>query len=425
MDIFLLAALTCLVIVTVGYTLNKYLRLPWMFSVIVLGMVLSTLGLFETTMASQDFYFLSRMGMVFFLFTLGLDLDLTQIRKLGGYIVGGNILLTLTEGLTLALFFYWGFPQFVGHSFVIALVAGIAFGTVGEVVLLAILKEFGLEHTKFGQLALGIGVFDDIFEILTLAGVIALPSLISGNSNAAAWQDSVSIVLTLVGLILAAFFLSRMGPSTRRYLEKVPRDSFVVPFTIFMVIFAFIYFGTRRFENMGVVAAIFGGLTIKHLMPEKAIEQYKKPLFFVGNIFLGPFFFLSLGGRMSLEALLTYPLLMLAIMAISLSVRITVSYLLFNKLLGSREAMAMGVGLTSKFSTSVISENLLFTSGLIALPLYSTMMAAFILLKPIIAGVFSSEVARMKDTAEHSSEAGAAPLVLQLQPETVVVQDEA
>ena len=166
MDIFLLAALTCLVIATVGYAVNKVLRLPWMFTVVVFGLTLATLGWFQATMAGRDFQFLARLGMLFFLFTLGMDLELTQIRKLGKYIVGGNILLTLTEGFVLALFFYFGFPQFVNHSFIIALVAGIAFGTVGEVVLLAILKEFGLEHTRFGQLALGIGVFDDIFEIL-------------------------------------------------------------------------------------------------------------------------------------------------------------------------------------------------------------------------------------------------------------------
>jgi Kef-type K+ transport system membrane component KefB len=150
---------------------------------------------------------------------------------------------------------------------------------------------------------------------------------------------------------------------------------------------------------------------VKQLLPAKVIEQYKKPLFFVGNIFLGPFFFLSLGGRMSFDALLTYPLLVLAMMAISLSTRVVVSYLLFHKLIGKRESVALGVGLTSKFSTSIISENLLFTAGLIAQPLYSTMMAAFILLKPIVAGVFSREVARMKD---------ATPAVVTPQPVAVV-----
>jgi len=46
-----------------------------------------------------------------------------------------------------------------------------------------------------------------------------------------------------------------------------------------------------------------------------------------------------------------------------------------NRLLGKRQALVMGVGLTAKFRTSVISENLLFLSGLIAQPLYSTIMA--------------------------------------------------
>lgn len=397
MDIFLLAALTCLVIATVGYAVNKVLRLPWMFTVVVFGLTLATLGWFQTTMAGRDFQFLARLGMLFFLFTLGMDLELTQIRKLGKYIVGGNILLTLTEGFVLALFFYFGFPQFVNHSFIIALVAGIAFGTVGEVVLLAILKEFGLEHTRFGQLALGIGVFDDIFEILVLAVVIALPALVAGGPAAAAWQESTRIVLVLVGLMFATLLLIWFGPTAQRVLSKVPGDSFVLPFTIFAVIFAFIYFGTRYFENMGVVAAIFGGITVRQLLPPKAIEHYKKPIFFVGNIFLGPFFFLSLGGRMSFSALLTYPWLVLAIMAIALCTRMGISYVLFHNLIGKRESVALGVGLTSKFSTSIISENLLFTAGLIGQPLYSTMMAAFILLKPIVAGVFSREVGRIKE----------------------------
>jgi len=400
MDIFLLATLTCLVIATIGYAINKYLRMPWMFTVVVLGMVLSGLGLFKGVMESETFRFLSKMGMLFFLFTIGIDLEIEQIRKLGRYIVGGDILLTLTEGLLLALFFYFAFPEFVSHSFIVALIAGIAFGTVGEVVLLAILKEFGLEKTRFGQLALGIGVFDDIFEVLALALVIALPALAAGGSHNAASQSSLTIVLTLSGILLVTILLSLMGKVTRRFLEKVQNESFVIPFLIFMIIFAFIYFGSRGFENMGVIAAIFSGVAVKQILPEKFVQQYKKPIFFVGNIFLGPFFFLRLGGGMSLNALLTDPLLILVIIAISLLSRLSVSYLLFHKVLGKRQSLVMGVGLTAKFSTSVVSENLLFSSGLIAQPLYSAIMAAFIILKPIIVGVFARSLAVTKDTIQ-------------------------
>lgn len=44
MEIFLLAAVTCLVVITIGSLINKYLRLPWMFTVVILGMTLSALG---------------------------------------------------------------------------------------------------------------------------------------------------------------------------------------------------------------------------------------------------------------------------------------------------------------------------------------------------------------------------------------------
>ena len=400
MDLVLLAIVTYLVIVTIGYAIHKYLRLPWMFTVVVLGMVLSALGLFKGVMDSANFQFLSKMGMLLFLVTIGIDLEIDQIRKLGRYIVGGDILLTLTEGLLLALFFYFAVPEFVSHSFIVALIAGIAFGTVGEVVLLAILKEFGLEKTRFGQLALGIGVFDDIFEVLALALVIALPALTASGSQNTASQNSVIIVLSLSGILMATILLSQVGKVTRRYLESVPTDSFVVPFAIFMILFAFIYFGARGFENMGVVAAIFSGIAVKQVLPDRFIQQYKKPIFFVANIFLGPFFFLSLGGTMSLESLFTYPLLILVILAISLFSRLSLSYLLFHRLLGKRQSLVMGVGLTAKFSTSVVSENLLFSSGLIAQPLYSAIMAAFIILKPIIVGVFSRSLAMMKENIE-------------------------
>jgi Kef-type K+ transport system membrane component KefB len=400
MDLILLATLTYLVIITIGYWINKYMRMPWMFTVVVFGMLLSGFGLFQGVMASETFRFLSRMGMLFFLFTIGIDLEIEQIRKLGRYIVVGDILLTLTEGFLLALFFYFVFPEFVSHSFIVALIAGIAFGTVGEVVLLVILKEFGLEKTRFGQLALGIGVFDDIFEVLALAIVIALPALAAGGSHNAVSQSSLTIVLTLSGILLVTILLSLVGKVTRRYLEKLQNESFVIPFLMFLVIFAFIYFGSRGFENMGVVAAIFSGVAVKQVMPEKFVQQYKKPIFFVGNIFLGPFFFLSLGGTMSLSALMTYPLLILIIIVISLLSRLSLSYLLFHKILGKRQSLVMGVGLTAKFSTSVVSENLLFSSGLITQPLYSAIMAAFIILKPIIVGVFARSLALTKDSVQ-------------------------
>lgn len=393
----MLAILIYVVSITAGYLIDKYLRIPWMLTAVLFGMTLSSFGLFSDVIQSADFQFLSKMGLLFFLFTIGVEIEMEQFRKLGRYIAVGQTLLTLTEGLLLAMFFYFAFPEFVSNSFIVALVCGIAFGTVGEVVLLAILEEFGLVKTRFGQLALGIGVADDIFEVLALSIIVILPAItFVGVSQSAAWSDLLTTVLVLSGLVFITFLLSKTSKYTRRSLEKVKGDSFAIPFLIFMVLFSFVSFGLAGAEGMEVVAAIFAGIAIKQVLPEKFVEQYKKPIYFVANIFLGPFFFVSLGGKMSLSSLQSYPLLSFIIIAISLFSRISVSYFLFNKLLGKRQSIIMGVGLDTKFSTSVVSEYILLTTDLIAAPLYTAIMAAYIILKPIIIVVFSRGLASIK-----------------------------
>jgi Ca2+-transporting ATPase len=394
MEIYMLAILIYAVNITVGYLLDKYLRIPWMITAVLLGMTLSSFGLFSDVIRSTEFQVLSKMGLLFFLFTIGIEIEVEQLRKLGHYITVGFVLLTLTEGLLLAMFFYFAYPEFVSNSFIVALVCGIAFGTIGEVVLLAILEEFELVKTRFGQLALGIGVADDIFEVLALSTIVILPTITSvGVSQSTVWSDLLTTILILSGLVFITFLLSKIGKYAQRSLEKVEGDSFIIPFLIFMVLFSFVSFGLTGAEGMEVVAAIFSGIAIKQVLPEKFVERYKKLIYFVTNIFLGPFFFVSLGGKMSLSSLQSYPLLSLIIIAISLFSRISASYFLFNKLLGKRQSIIMGIGLTTKFSTSVVSEYILLTMGLIAAPLYTALMAAYIILKPIIIVVFSRGLA--------------------------------
>ena len=288
-ELMLLALATYCVILTVGYILDRYLKMPWMFTVVVFAMFLSGFGLFKDALQSESFKFLADMGMLLFLFTIGVDLDLEEVRKLGRYITLGGTLLPLAEGTLIAAFFYLVFPEFVGNSFAVALLAGIAFGTIGEVVLLAVLKQFGVENTRFGQLALALGVFDDIFETLVLCGIVILPSLAATGGQSHAPSDVPGILATLIGVIVVTVVLTMTGDRIRRLLGKVSRTSSIVPFGFFLVIFSFIYFSSTEFGDLGVIAAIFSGIAVKRIFPKEFVEQYKKPIFFVANIFLGPF----------------------------------------------------------------------------------------------------------------------------------------
>lgn len=399
-DIFLLAILTYLVMIAFGRLTSKYLRIPWMFTVVVFSIVLSSFGLFKSTFEGEIFQFLSRTGMLFFLFTIGVDLDLQKISSMGWHIVLGDVLMTLGEGLALGLFFYFAFPTFVSHSFAVALAAGIAFGTVGEVALLAVLKEFSLEKTRFGQLALGIGIFDDIFEMLALAAIITLTRMGTGKTAVDGLGPMLQVLLVIGLLAAATWLMGAAGRFVKGWLEKVEAHSFLIPAVIFLIILSFFYFSSQAVENLGVIAAVFSGIAVQRFIPGVQLERYKRPIYFTASQFLGPFFFLSMGSKISLTSILTYPLLILVIILITLIVRVTISFLFFRKLVGQRQSLVLGVGLSNKFSTSVVSENLLFTSGLMAAPLYSAIMASFILLKPIVLGIFSRYLSLIRDQVE-------------------------
>jgi len=398
-SIFLLLISTYLVIITFGSLFSKYLRLPWMFTVVMYGIVLSIFGGFQDVFQTEQFKLLSQLGMLFFLFTIGLELNLREIKRLGKAIVFGNLALVLTEATLLALLFYFFFPSYVSNNFFVAFIAGMAFGTVGEVLLMAILKEFGVEKTRFGQLALGIGVFDDIFEIFAMGVIVALPAfVVVGSENSTAITDGLQIFGILIALVLVSVTLIKFGKTLQTQFQKLGKlNDKIPPFLIFTILFGFVYLTSSKFADLGILAAIFAGLVIRETMPTAWVDQYKKPIFFAANFILGPFFFLKLGSGISFQSLLSNPFLILIIIAISLVSRMVISFLIFRKIVGNKESVVLGVGLCVKMSTSIVSENLLFSSGLIAAPLYSAIMLTFILMKPIVLAIFSRNLALIQD----------------------------
>jgi len=366
-----------------------------MFALVIFGIILSAFGIFTQTTKSENFNLLANLGMLILLFTIGLDLDLEEIKSLGVYIAAGDLFLCFFEGFMLALLFYFFFPADVGNSFTIALIAGITFGTIGEVVLFAILSEFNLVHTRFGQLSLGMGVFDDVVEVAMLAIIATLP-IFSSVSKA---QNTPSITLffsALAGLLLVTFAILKIGGRIRKVLESIQAPAYAPPFLILLIFFSFIALTTLVYENLAPVAAILSGVVTQEIFPDKVLKESRKSINFL-SMFLSPFFFLSLGTKISFASFLAAPLLPISIVAVSFISRVLASVILFRKLFGVKYSFILGVGLCVKFSTSIVAETLLFTSGFISAGLFSALMASYMLMKPLIVGIYSWFLSGSKD----------------------------
>ena len=394
-DILLLMVVTYGVSLSFGYLLQKYLRIPWMFASLFFGLVLSTTGLFQYTLKSDVFKLLETFGMYFLLFIIGFSLDFRKMGKLKKYIVLGTIIIISLEGISGSLLLYFVFPAEVSNSFLVALVTALSFATVGEAVLLPILKEFGVIKTNFGQLTLGIGTLDDIIEVLMLAVVAVLPGFIPMEQTQII-PDPLSIISCLGFLLLLTFTLLKFGRKIKTILEKNHPPSYLTALLTLFVCFSFIALGGFVFESLATVGAIFGGMVLRGLLPKERLYQNERSVEFLGYIFLSPIFFLSIGAPVSVTSLLLYPSLIALIWTVAKSSKLFSSFLLFRKLLGNKYSLLLGLGLSVRFSTSLIVQFILLSSGFISLALYSALVATAIFMKPVIIGIYSWGLSRGK-----------------------------
>jgi len=387
-DVLLLICITYGVSLVFGFLLQKYLKIPWMFAALFFGIVLSVFGFFAPSIESESFQLLATLGMLVILFMIGFNLDLKEIKKLGKQIFIGTISIISLEGLLGSLLLYFGFPALVSNSYLVALITALSFATVGEAVLLPILSEFNVLNTTFGQLTLGIGTFDDIIEVLMLAIIAALPALLP-KAQVQSFPDPLLILSALGGLLILTLVMTKLANKLKNILRKNSNMPYVHSLLILLVFFSFAALGGFVFESLAAVGAILGGIVARQLLPEKTLNEDEKAINFIGYIFLSPLFFLSIGADVSLTSLFIYPLLIVFLLIVANTSKYITSFMLFRKMLGNKYSLLLGVGLGVRFSTSLIVQSILFSSGYISLALYSALIATAIIMKPIIIGIYS------------------------------------
>jgi Kef-type K+ transport system membrane component KefB len=370
--------------------------MPWMFSALFLGIIFSSLSVFQLTLHDSTFNVLSTMGMLFLLFMIGFNLEIGQMKRFGSHILKGAILIVGLEAAVVGALLFFLFPAQIGYSPLVAIVVALSFATVGEAVLLPILAKFNLLKTRFGQLTLGIGTLDDILEVLTLIMIPFLPILLP-TLNIQGFPDPVFVVLDLIGIFIVTGILVKVASKVKYHLINNVLLSFIRPLLIMLIFFSFVVLGGFVFESLAAISAIFGGIVARSLLPTENFRSDEKVVNFLGYIVLSPMFFLSVGASMSFESIFVYPLLILVILVSTLGAKIAGSFVLFRKMLGRKHSLLLGLGLSVRFSTGLIVQYVLLLSGLITLDLYSGLIASAVVMTPIILVVLPWALCREKD----------------------------
>jgi len=195
-DLILLLALGFTIALGFGY-ITQRLRLSPILGYLLAGVVVSpsTPGLsVDKHLAMQ----LSEVGVILLLFGVGLHFSVKDLLAVKRVSLPGAIVQSLTATALATLFLHW-----LGYSWGVGLIIGMAVSVASTVVLVRVLSDNNVLNTSQGHIAIGWLIVEDIFTVLMLVLLPALGGILLDKGGA--------IPLTIFGFTL---YEGETGPLT-------------------------------------------------------------------------------------------------------------------------------------------------------------------------------------------------------------------
>lgn len=378
MNIFLLIATVFIFTFLVGKLLEK-IRVPWIFAALVLGALLAVFKHpFGGVISGETFEFFAQLGMYLLLFLIGLELNVEKLKERSGFIFRSAFLIILLEGLIGSLVVHFVF----GYAWPVSILVALSFATVGEAILIPILQEFRIVNTKLGQSIIGIGTADDIIEILLL---IFASVLVGTGVGGNVW--AILGVLAILSILLAG--LVQFQHERERFRFKSIETLF-----LFVLFVFFLFIGVGSFAHAAPIAAILAGAGIRIFLPKKRLAAIESEIKTMTYGLFAPLFFVWVGAELNVEYLVAFPLLILLVVAASKGAKLLGSYIAARRELGTKGSILLGIGLSIRFSTSIIIIKFLFDNGVIGSDIFTVIVASSIVFKFIVPVLFSQLLTR-------------------------------
>jgi Kef-type K+ transport system membrane component KefB len=235
--------------------------------------------------------FLSQIGLILFMFVIGMELDLKVLKNKANdavVISHASIVFPFALGIGLSYFIYHKFaPQ--GVEFLsFSLFMGIAMSITAFPVLARIVQERGIHKTKLGTIVITCAAADDITAWCLLAAVIAIVK--AGTFMSSLYIILLATMYVLMMLFIVKPFLKKIGDlyAKRENLSK----PVVAIFLLTLIISSYLT------EVIGI-HALFGAFMTGAIMPDVInirkifIEKVED----VALILLLPLFFVFTGLR--------------------------------------------------------------------------------------------------------------------------------
>ena len=294
MNIPPLIADLALILISAGLTtiLFKFLKQPVVLGYIVAGcLVSSQISLTPTVTGVSDIGTWADIGVIFLLFTLGLDFSFKKLLKVGRpaiiaalVVVSFMIILGFLVGLALG----WGMTN--------SLLLGGMVSMSSTAIIIKAFDDLGLRSQKFAKLVFGILIFEDLIAIvlMVLISTIAVGKSFEGTE-------------LLMGILKLGFFLVvwliagiYFVPIILQKARRVLNDETLLVFSLGLC-FGMVMFAIHVGFSSALGAFVMGSVLAETLEAER-IERLVSP---VKDLF-GAIFFVSVGMMVDFNIIIEY-----------------------------------------------------------------------------------------------------------------------
>ncbi len=251
-----------------GYLFSK-INQPTVIGEILAGIILgpSLLGKFfpevfnflftENTMG--NLYILSQIGLILFMFVIGMELNIDNIKHRTSQIIvisHSSIIIPFALGMLLAYFVYLDFAANITRFLPFALFIGISMSITAFPVLARIIQEKGLTKKHLGSISIASAAIDDVTAWCILAVVIAISS--TGSIISSLFTILMAITYIAIMLMIIRPFLQKVG-QTHQNIETLNKR--IVGF-IFLILISSAFIT----QTIGI-HALFGSFLAGVIMP--------------------------------------------------------------------------------------------------------------------------------------------------------------
>ena len=314
---------------------------------------------------------LSQIGVVLFMFIVGMELDIQHLREKASAAVmvsHASIIVPFLFGAALALVLYPTLAPANTSFAAFALFMGIAMSITAFPVLARILEDRGLSQSRLGSIALACAAIDDVSAWCILAVVIAIV-----NSSGL----GTSVVTVTLTLVFVAAMLFLVKPPLASLIEKRVADPKRARGLLAGVL-AFVLASAWFTESIGI-HALFGGFLAGVVMPSFAGFRIflKERVEAFSSAALLPLFFVFTGLRTQISLLDSWWswLTCLAIIVVAVSGKLGGSMLMARwTRMSWRDSFALGALMNTRGLVELVVLNIGYDLGILSGRIFAMMV---------------------------------------------------